>query len=161
METETWVDFVRNIRNILFFSLLFDQLRQFLILSGYISIILSFMRYLTFCTVFYSVLCKPEIPAAVFSQRIQRTITEETIKVLRIRAFMARKVFTLFVAEIRKMFPFPIWFFHLLSPRYIKKSSHGTAELVIFKTYFRGFAILLRGRQWIRSNMRRERMHPE
>lgn len=26
---------------------------------------------------------------------------------------------------------------------------------------FRGFAILLRGRQWIRSNMRRERMHPE
>ena len=34
---------------------------------------------------------------------------------------------------------------HLTSD--IKKSSHGTAELVIFKTYFRGFAILLRGRQ--------------
>ena len=112
METETWVDFVRDIRNCLFFSHFLDQLRQFLILSGYISIILSFMRYLTFCTVFYSVLCKPEIPAAVFSQRIQRTITEETIEVLRIRAFMARKVFTLFVSEIRKMFSFPIWFFH-------------------------------------------------
>ena len=89
----------------------------------------------------------PEIAAAVTSQRVQRTVAEQTVKVLRICACMTRKIFTFLIAEKSIVFPFPIWFFHLLSPRYIKKSSHGTAELVIFETYFRGFAILLRGRQ--------------
>ena len=77
----------------------------------------------------------------------QRAVAEQTVEVLRICACMTRKIFTFLIAEKSIVFPFPIWFFHLLSPHYIKKSSHGTAELVIFKTYFRGFAILLRGRQ--------------
>jgi hypothetical protein len=88
-----------------------------------------------------------EVAAALVAQRIEGTVAEQTVEVLRICACMTRKIFTFLIAEKSIVFPFPIWFFHLLSPHYIKKSSHGTAELVIFKTYFRGFAILLRGRQ--------------
>ena len=97
--------------------------------------------------VFYSCFCHSKIPATFIAQCIQRAVAEQTVEVLRICACMTRKIFTFLIAEKSIVFPFPIWFFHLLSPRYIKKSSHGTAELVIFKTYFRGFAILLRGRQ--------------
>ena len=88
-----------------------------------------------------------ENSATFIAQCIQRAVAEQTVEVLRICACMTRKIFTFLIAEKSIVFPFPIWFFHLLSPHYIKKSSHGTAELVIFKTYFRGFAILLRGRQ--------------
>ena len=137
------------------------QLRQLAVFPGHVTVVLRLMRQLTVRAVFNFLLGHSEIPATFISQCIQRTVAEQTVKVLRICACMARKLFTFLIAEKSIVFPFPIWFFHLLSPRYIKKSSHGTAELVIFETYFRGFAILLRGRQWIRSNMRRERMHPE
>ena len=127
------------------------QLRQLAIFPGYVPVVLCFVRQLTVRAVFYSCFCHSKIPAAFITQCIQRTVAEQTVEVLRICACMTRKIFTFFITEKSIMFSFPIWFFHLLSPRYIKKSSHGTAELVIFETYFRGFAILLRGRQWIRS----------
>ena len=143
------------------FSYLLHQFRQLAVFPGYVTVVLGFMWQLAVRAVFYSCFCHLKIPAAFIAQCIQRAVAEQTVEVLRICACMTRKIFTFLIAEKSIVFPFPIWFFHLLSPRYIKKSSHGTAELVIFKTYFRGFAILLRGRQWIRSNMRRERMHPE
>ena len=129
------------------FSYLLHQLRQLAIFPGYVTVVLCFVRQLTVRAVFNSLLGHSEIPATFISQCIQRTVAEQTVEVLRICACMARKIFTFLIAEKSIVFPFPLWFFHLLSPRYIKKSSHGTAELVIFETYFRGFAILLRGRQ--------------
>lgn len=107
----------------------------------------GFMWQLAVRAVFYPRFCHSKIPATFIAQCIQRAVAEQTVEVLRICACMTRKIFTFLIAEKSIVFPFPIWFFHLLSPHYIKKSSHGTAELVIFKTYFRGFAILLRGRQ--------------
>ena len=71
--------------------------------------------------------------AAAVSQNVQRAIAEQAVEIIRISLWMAGKVFTLPVAEIRKMFTVKI-FFHCQSPipmqknRYKKSCSHdGTA----------------------------------
>ena len=48
--------------------------------------------------------CPAEIPAAVFSQRIQRTITEQAVEMFRIDALVAGEVFAFPVAEEFIMF---------------------------------------------------------
>ena len=70
--------------------------------------------------VFYSRFCHSKIPATFIAQCIQRAVAEQTVEVLRICACMTRKIFTFLIAEKSIVFPFPIWFFHLLSPHYIK-----------------------------------------
>ena len=110
------------------------QFRQLAIFPGYIAVVLCLMWQLTIRAVLNSFVCHFKIPTAFISQCIQWAIAEQTVKVLRICAFMTRKIFTFFVAEKCIMFSFPIWFLHLFSPHHIKKSSHGTAELVIINT---------------------------
>ena len=111
--------------------------------------------------VFYSCFCHSKIPAAFIAQCIQRAVAEQTVEVLRICACMTRKIFTFLIAEKSIVFPFPIWFFLLLSPRYIKKSSHGSAELVIFDSYSEDLRYCSGVDNESVHNMRRERMHPE
>ena len=68
--------------------------------------------------VFYSCFCHSKIPAAFIAQCIQRAVAEQTVEVLRICACMTRKIFTFLITEKSIVFPFPIWFFHLLSPHF-------------------------------------------
>ena len=89
-----------------------DQFRQLLILSGHISIVFAFMWQLAVGAVFDPLLSDLKVPAAFFPQCIQWTVAEQAVEVLRVRYFVAGKIFTFFVAEKRKMFSFPIWFFH-------------------------------------------------
>ena len=96
----------------LFFSHSFYQFRQLLIFSGHISIVFAFMWQLAVGAVFDPLLSDLKVPAAFFSQRIQWTVAEQAVEVLRVCSFVTGKIFALFVAEKRKMFSFPIWFFH-------------------------------------------------
>ena len=89
-----------------------DQFRQLLILSGHISIVFAFMWQLAVGAVFDPLLSDLKVPAAFFPQRIQWTVAEQAVEVLRVCSFVTGKIFALFVAEKRKMFSFPIWFFH-------------------------------------------------
>ena len=41
----------------------------------------------------------PEVSAAPIAQRIQRTIAEKAVEILRVRLFMARKILTLFILK--------------------------------------------------------------
>ena len=72
---------------------------QFPVFPGNITVILPFMRKLAECAVLVPLLVISEIPTAVFSEHIQRTVTEKTVKIFGIRPFMARKILTAFVAE--------------------------------------------------------------
>ena len=89
-----------------------DQFGQLLILSGHISIVFAFMWQLAVGAVFDPLLSDLKVPAAFIPQCIQWAVTEQAVKVLRVRYFVAGKIFTFFVAEKRKMFSFLIWFFH-------------------------------------------------
>ena len=93
------------------------------------------MRQLAVRAVLKSLIRKLKIPATVLPQRIQRAITKQTIKVLRVCPFMTGEEFTFFVAEIRIMFSFPIRFFHRLYLHdhfYIKKLLSCTSDYRTF-----------------------------
>ena len=101
--------------SVLFFtglSLSADQIRKFLILTGYISIALSLMWKPAIGAVLDSILCESEITAASVSQRIQRTVTEQAVKIIRVSTIMTWKKFTFLMAEIRIFLSFPIRFLH-------------------------------------------------
>ena len=66
------------------------------------------MRQLTIRAVLKSLTRKLKIPATFITQCIQRAITKQTIKVLRVCPFMAWKIFTLLIAEIGIMFPYTV-----------------------------------------------------
>ena len=102
--------------SVLFFtglSLSADQICKFLILTGYISIALSLMWKLAIGTVLDSILCESEITATSVSQRIQRTVTEQAVKIVRVSTLMTWKKFTFLMAEIRIFLAFPVRFLHL------------------------------------------------
>ena len=80
-------------------SLLSYHIRKFLIFSCDISIILSSVRKFTRSAVLDSAFRKMEITTAFISQCIQRTITEQAVKIFRICSFMAWKIFTFFILK--------------------------------------------------------------
>ena len=98
------------------FSYLLHQLRQLAVFPGYVPVVLGFVRQLAVRAVFNSLLGHSEIPAAFISQCIQRTVTKQTVKILRISSCMTRKIFTFFITEKSIMFSFPIRFLHFDSP---------------------------------------------
>ena len=65
--------------------------------------------------VLYPFLCEAEISAAFVPQHIKRAIAEKTVKIFRIRPFMARKTFTFLMTEIGKFLSFPEFFLHKTS----------------------------------------------
>lgn len=75
------------------------------------------MRKLTVGTVLDSLFCIAEIPAASIPQCVQGAVTEQTVKILRICALMAGKIFAFFMTEVRIFFVFPIWFLHNTSQK--------------------------------------------
>ena len=58
------------------------------------------MRQLTIRAVLKSLIRKLKIPATFITQCIQRAITKQTIKILRVCLFMAWKIFALLIAEV-------------------------------------------------------------
>ena len=72
------------------------------------------MRQLAVGTVLYSILRIAEVSSALISKSIQRTVTEQTVKIFRICPFMAWKIFAFSVAEKRIVLVFPIFFAHIL-----------------------------------------------
>lgn len=106
------------------FPHLLHQFGQLPVLSGNVAVISSFVRQKAVGAVFDSAFCITEIPAAVFPQRIQGTIAKKTVKVLRISSFVAREIFTIFMAEIRIFFSLPIRLFHKIS--YLSSAERAT-----------------------------------
>lgn len=94
------------------FPLFFHHLRKLSVFSGDISVIFPSVGNQAARAVLDSVFCITEIPAAFLSQRVQRTVAEQAVEVLRIRALMTGKIFTFFMAEKRVLFTFPKWFLH-------------------------------------------------
>ena len=81
------------------FPLFFHHLRKLSVFSGDISVIFPSVGNQAARAVLDPVFCITEIPAAFLSQRVQRTVAEQAVEVLRIRALMTGKIFTFFMAE--------------------------------------------------------------
>ena len=94
------------------FPLFFHHLRKLSVFSGDISVIFPSVGNLAARAVLDPVFCIAEIPAAFLSQRVQRTVAEQAVEVLRIRALMTGKIFTFFMTEKRVLFTFPKRFLH-------------------------------------------------
>ena len=86
------------------------------VFSGDISVIFPSVGNQAARAVLDPVFCITEIPAAFLSQRVQRTVAEQAVEVLRIRALMTGKIFTFFMAEKRVLFAFPKRFLHVFPP---------------------------------------------
>ena len=111
----------------------------------------------TICAILYPILCISKIPSAFISQRIQWTITEQTVKIIRICILMAWKILAFFMAEIRILFSLPIRFLHfffLLSHNIKKYSNESSITLRITK-YQKFITAFLKLR-----NYKRERCYP-
>ena len=71
-----------------------DQLHNFLKACHDLVIIFLLVRELTVCAVLDAGLGVAEIAAALPSQRIERTVAEQTVEVLLVRARMAGEILT-------------------------------------------------------------------
>lgn len=92
------------------------------------------MRHKTVCAVLISVFCVSEISTTVFSQCIERAITEKTVKFLRVCSLMTGKIFTFFMTEKGKFLSFPIWFLHLcLLHIYARLFSNVSLQKILIK----------------------------
>lgn len=97
----------------LFFS--FTRQLRYLNESFYDNIIATpDMREPAFAAVLYAVFKISEIASASVAQRIERTVTEQAVEVLRINRFVTRKISAAPVAEKFKMFH--LTFFHIILP---------------------------------------------
>lgn len=92
------------------------------------------MRKLTIRTVFQPLFRITEISSTFVPQCIQRAVTEQTVKIIRISAFMAGKIFTLLMAKKRILFVFPIFLLHITS----KKEGAMLFRGRRFRSYMRG-----------------------
>ena len=73
-------------------------------------VILRSVRDHAFCAVLVSLFCVPEVTAALFSQCIERAITEQAVESVRLLRLVAREILAFPVLEKCVMFPFPIRF---------------------------------------------------
>lgn len=100
---------------------------KFLIFACDVSVILSFMRNFASGTILDPAVQESKIASTFISQCIQRTITEQTVEIIRICSCMAWEIFTFLMTVIWKFFPFPVWFLHacyLLPGLYTHDFSH-------------------------------------
>lgn len=116
--------------SILFPLLFLRQLHDLPVFSYDIRVIFPLVRQHTSGTVFDPVLRITEIAAAALSERIQRTITEQTVKILRIFCFMTRKIFAFLMTEkgilflrINPLFLCSSFFIYYFSSIYFPRSS--------------------------------------
>lgn len=111
----------------------------------------------TICAILYPFLCILKIPSAFISQRIQRAITEQTVKIIRICVLMAWKILAFFMAEIRILFSLPIRFLHFffLLSHYIKKHSNESSITLRITKYQKFITAFLK-----LHNYKRERCYP-
>ena len=113
-------------------SLLFvgvDQFKQFrLVLVAFgkfhdlkifgrdVLVALRFVRNKAVGTVFYSAVQVDEVAAAFFAERVQRTVTKQTVEVVQIVGFVARKILAILVTKKFETV-FLLVFFHI-TPRW-------------------------------------------
>ena len=76
--------------------LLFCQFQYFSVFGYYIVVSLRAVRQETARTVFYTALYIFKIASALITQRVQRAVTEQAVKVFRIFDLVARKKFIVF-----------------------------------------------------------------
>ena len=79
--------------------LLFCQFQYFSVFGYYIVVSLRAVRQETARTVFYTALYIFKIASALITQRVQRAVTEQAVKVFRIFDLVARKILTFFVLK--------------------------------------------------------------
>lgn len=81
-----------------------------------IPIVIRFMGKCTAAAILNPIFQEYGIPSAFLSQRIQRAIAEQAVKLLLVNPLMTGKKFTFFILKKRKMLSFPVWFIHMIPP---------------------------------------------
>ena len=73
-----------------------------------LSVAFFLVRQCTSAAVFYAVFQDSKATPAFFAQCIQRAIAKQAVELLQVNALMTGEIFTLPVAEKRKVFAFPV-----------------------------------------------------
>ena len=71
----------------------FLSVYRFFELRRYKAVIVNFMRYDAPCAVFHTFPGEPEITSAAVPEKIQRTITEQTVEIVRIGPLVTGEIY--------------------------------------------------------------------
>ena len=98
-----------------FRGLFLRQLDDFRKPSRDFAVIRLFVRYSAARAVLYAAFQNAEVAAALFPERVQGAVAEQTVEGFRMVGFVARKVFALGILKERIMLIFPV-FGHITTP---------------------------------------------
>ena len=101
------------------------------------TVVVFSVRHHTVCAVFYTLFSISEISSAAFSEEIQRTVTEQTVEIVRVCLLVTGEILTVFICKVFETV------FHFAPAVFTKQRTEGSSGPPMHKIFknqrFSGF----------------------